>query len=115
MKTRRLCFACDLKDDDLLIDQYKKYHSKDHIWPEIKQSIRDAGVEEMQIFLIKNRLFMIMEVNENYNPEKKKEMDLNNLRVQEWENLMMTFQQLLPWSNSGDKWMPMEQIFSLAD
>ena len=112
MKSRRICLACDLKPDDELITQYIEYHKTENTWPEINQSIRDACIDDMEIYLIGNRLFMIMEVNEHFDPVKKEKMDADNLKVQEWEDLMMNFQQLIPWSN-GEKWVEMKKIFKL--
>jgi len=68
----------------------------------------------MQIYLIGNRLFMIMEVNEKFDPQQKAAMDAANPKVQEWEDLMMQFQQLIPWSKDGEKWVEMEKIFQLT-
>ena len=61
---KRYCFALDLVDDAKLISEYKKYHEK--IWPEITQSIETAGIENLDIYLAGNRLFMIMEVNDTF-------------------------------------------------
>ena len=35
--------------------------------------------------------------------------------VQQWEILMWTFQQSLPWAAPGQKWVPMEKIFDLTE
>ena len=67
----------------------------------------------MQIFLTGNRMFMIMEVDDTFDPIKKAEMDANNPKVQEWEQLMWDFQQELPWAAKGEKWIALEKIFSL--
>ena len=40
-------------------------------------------------------------------------MDADNPKVQEWERLMWNFQKELPWAKNGEKWMPMENIFTL--
>lgn len=112
MKTRRICLACDLKPDHQLIAQYIEHHKPENLWPEINQSIRDGGIDDMEIYLLGNRLFMIMEVNEHFDPEVKQKMDAENPKVQEWENLMMKFQQLVPWSK-GEKWVEMKKIFKL--
>ena len=112
--TQRYCLACDLKEDPELINAYKAYHAAGQAWPEITESITSAGIEDMQIYLIGNRLFMIMEVNERFDAQRKAAMDANNPKVQEWENLMMKFQQLLPWAKEGEKWMRMEKIFQLG-
>ena len=115
MITKRYCLACDLKDDSALIEAYKKHHSKGNIWPEITQSIQEAGILDMQIFLTGNRMFMIMEVDETFDFDRKAEMDANNPRVQEWEQLMWNFQQKLPSAASDEKWVLMEKIFQLRE
>lgn len=114
MQNKRQCFACDLKDNPDLIKLYKEYHAPGNAWPEITKSIRDAGITDMEIYLVGNRLFMIMEIDETYNAARKAAMDAANPKVQEWEQLMWDFQQALPWSNPDEKWIGMEQIFKLA-
>lgn len=108
---RRYCLALDLKDDPQLIAEYKRYHQK--IWPEITESIRQSGIEDLEIYLIGTRLFMIMEVNENFSFVAKGEADRNNPKVQEWEQLMWRFQRPLPQAKPGEKWLLMERIFKL--
>ena len=107
----RYCFALDLKDDPALITEYKKYHEK--IWPGITESIQSAGIENLDIYLTGNRLFMIMDVNESFSFEKKTTMDLENPIVQEWENLMWKYQQKLPWAKADEKWILMDKIYQL--
>lgn len=109
--TRRYCLTLDLKDDPALIAEYKKYH--ENVWPEIAQSIRDSGIEDMEIYLLGTRMFMIMEVNESFSFEKKARADSANPKVQEWEQLMWKFQQALPQAKPGEKWLPMQRIFEL--
>ncbi len=108
---KRFCFALDLVDDKKLIETYKKYHEK--IWSEITASIKDAGIGDLEIYLVANRLFMIMEVNDNFSFERKAKMDKENPKVQEWETLMWKYQQKLPFAKKGEKWILMEKIFEL--
>jgi L-rhamnose mutarotase len=108
---RRFCLTLDLKDDRALIAEYKRYHES--IWPEITQSIRDSGIEDMEIYLLGTRMFMIMEVNERFSFETKAKADRQNPKVQEWEELMWKFQQALPEAKPGEKWLRMERIFKL--
>lgn len=108
---KRYCFALDLVDDSKLIAEYKKCHEK--IWPEITKSIIDSGIEELEIYCVANRLFMIMEVNDSFSFEKKSKMDTNNPKVQEWETLMWNYQQALPTAKVGEKWLLMEKIYQL--
>jgi L-rhamnose mutarotase len=109
--SRRFSLTLDLKNDPQLIAQYRRYHEK--IWPEITASIRQAGILDMEIYLLGTRMFMIMDVTEEFSFEKKAEMDRQNPKVQEWEQLMWNFQQALPQSRPGDKWQLMDQIFKL--
>jgi L-rhamnose mutarotase len=113
MTSKKLCYACDLVNNPELIEEYKNYHSKSSTWPEITKSIRDSGILDMEIYILSNRLFMIMEVDETFSPERKQKMDNENPKVQEWENLMWKFQQAPPTAKKGEKWLPMEQIFKL--
>lgn len=108
---KRYALALDLKDNAELIAEYKEYHEK--IWPEIEASIKDAGIESMQIYLLGNRLFMIIEAHETFSFEQKAKMDENNPKVQEWEALMWNYQQALPMAKPGEKWVLMEKIFEI--
>lgn len=108
---KRYCFTLDLIDDNELITAYKQYHER--IWPEISASIKSAGILDMEIYLFGNRLFMVMDVNEDFSFERKAAADLENAKVQEWETLMWNYQKALPQSKPGEKWLLMEQIFKL--
>lgn len=112
---KRYCFALDLKQDPDLIKEYKAYHAPGAVWPEIAQSIRDAGIVDMEIYLTGNRMFMIMEVEDAFDLDRKAAMDAANPKVQEWEELMWKFQQALPWARDGEKWIPMEPVFALRE
>lgn len=109
--TRRYCLALDLKDDPDLIAEYERHH--ENVWPEITRSIRDAGIEDMEIYRVGNRLFMVMEVSEDFSFEAKAAADRADPRVQEWEALMWKYQRPLPIAKSGEKWLLMERIFKL--
>ena len=111
MNRRRYCLTLDLKDDLQLIAEYKHYHEK--IWPEITLSIKDAGIEDMEIYLLGTRMFMVMEVNEQFSFEAKARADRENPKVCEWEELMWKFQEVLPGAKPGEKWLLMETIFKL--
>jgi L-rhamnose mutarotase len=110
---KRYCLALDLKDDPQLIAEYEYWHRAENGWPEVKKSILDAGIMEMQIYRTGNRLMMIMETNDQFNVTAKTAADAANPKVQEWEQLMWKFQQPLPWAKEGEKWVMMEQIFQL--
>ena len=108
---RRYCLALDLQDDPQLIAEYRRHH--EHVWPEVTRSIRESGIEDMEIYLLGTRLFMIMEVSERFSFDAKAGADRDNPKVQEWERLMWKFQRPLPQAKPGEKWIPMERIFKL--
>ncbi len=107
----RYCLALDLVEDDALIAAYEEWHKK--VWPEIIESITSSGIEQMQIYRVGNRLFMIMEVNDQFSFDAKGKADATNPKVQEWEKLMWDFQKPLPFAKPGEKWILMDQIFDM--
>ncbi len=109
---KRYCLTLDLKRDPELIAEYKRYH--EHIWPEVKASLHNAGILEMEIYLLQQRMFMIMEVSDAFSFDAKNNADEKNEKVQEWEHLMSNFQQTLPQTKPGEKWLLMENIFQLS-
>ena len=109
---QRHCLTLDLKNDPASIAEYKRYH--EHVWPEVKSSLYDAGILDMEIYLLGTRMFMILEVEDTFSFAAKAKADRENPRVQEWEQLMAGFQQELPQARPGEKWLPMEKVFHLT-
>jgi L-rhamnose mutarotase len=108
---KRYCFALDLKDDPELIAAYEAHHEA--VWPEIIESIKNSGIDQLEIYRVSNRLFMIMEANDTFRLERKALLDIASVKVQQWELLMWKYQQKLPFAKPGEKWMLMERIFTL--
>lgn len=111
MSNKRYALALDLVDDPTMIAEYEDHHRR--VSTEIKKSITDAGITVMDIYRFGNRLFMIMEVDDTFSFERKDQMDAENPAVQVWEQLMWKYQQSIPGSKPGEKWVMMEQIFEL--
>lgn len=110
---KRYCLAVDLIDDPESIEEYEHWHRPENRRPEIMKSITEAGITNMEIYRIGNRLFMIMETDEAFSFERKAAMDAANDKVQEWEQFVWKFQQQLPWAKQGEKWVLMDKIFEL--
>ena len=109
---QRYCLALDLKPDPSLIAEYEAHHRA--VWPEIQQSIRDAGILRLEIYRMEQRLFMILEADDSFSFENKARADAENPKVQEWEALMWHYQQALPSAKPGEKWLLMDKIFELS-
>lgn len=107
----RYCLALDLQSDPALIAEYENWHRE--VWPEIKASILDGGITQMEIYRLENRLFMIMETGPAFSFEKKAAMDAANPAVEKWEQLMWKYQVAIPGGHPGEKWRLMEKIFEL--
>lgn len=113
MNAVRLYYALDLKDDPTLIAEYEHWHRPENIWSEIIDSIRVAGIRDLEIFRAGNRLVMMIDAPEDFSPDAKAAADAADPRVQAWEALMWKFQQPLPFARPGEKWVAMRRMFSL--
>ena len=109
----RYCLTLDLKPDPEIIAAYEAHHQV--VWPEVLASIEEAGILRMEIYRYANRLFMMMEVAPHFSFEKKAAADAANQKVQDWETLMWKYQQGLPGSKPGEKWVLMKKIFDLNE
>jgi len=109
----RLYFALDLNDNSELIAEYERWHQPDQIWPDILESLRTSGIEDAEIFRAHNRLVLILDVAEDFSMDEKAAADAVNERVIAWETMMWKYQRPLPWARPGEKWVPMQRIFSL--
>jgi Uncharacterized conserved protein len=108
---KRFCLALDLKDEPALIAEYEFHHR--NVWPEIEQSLRDAGITGLEIYRTGNRLFMLLETGDDFSFEQKNAADAVNPKVQEWEQLMWKYQQALPGAKLGEKWQLMGLVYRL--
>lgn len=108
---KKYVLALDLTDDPILIREYEKIH--ENVWPEIEATFPEAGITELEIYRFQARMVMIMTVDETFSFERKNTMDLNNPKVQEWEELMWKYQKAVPGAKPGEKWVLMDKIYEL--
>lgn len=111
--TKRYCQTLDLKDDPGLIAEYRKRHTENEAWPEILQGIRSVGILEMEIYILDNRLFMIVETPLDFDWDEAFERLAALPRQEEWETYMSVFQVARPGATSAEKWRMMERMFHL--
>jgi L-rhamnose mutarotase len=110
----RYVYALDLEDNPEAIREYEAWHRAERIWPQIVDSLRASGLDSLEIFRTGNRLVLIIDAPATFSPAAKAASDAADPVVQKWEALMWTFQRALPWAAPGQKWVPMEVIFSLT-
>lgn len=115
MPTKRYCQTLSLKNNPILIEEYRKIHSEEKAWPEIRAGIRAVGILEMEIYILGSQLFMIIETPLDL--DWKIAMDkLSNLpRQAEWEKYVSKFQDCPCLSSSAEKWKLMERMFYLYE
>ena len=115
---RRECFAVDLQDDPAVIERYRRCHRPGGPPAEVTRSLRDAGIAALDIYLIGNRLFMVIDFSAEYSAAAKAAADAANPHVLAWNAVMDELQQELPFpprdAVSG-RWRPLERIYSLAE
>jgi len=115
MNVKRYCQTMELKDDAELIRRYREAHDKEHFWDEIKAGIKAVGILEMEIYLLGNRLFMIVETPLDFNWDEAMARLATLPRQQEWEEHVAQFQQCAANATSDEKWKMMERVFYLYE
>ena len=110
---KRYCQTLDLKDNPQLIAEYRKRHNEAEHWAEIRKGIREVGILEMEIYILDNRLFMIVETPLNFDWDTAMQHLATLPRQAEWEEYMAVFQVCNPGASSAEKWKLMERMFYL--
>jgi len=110
---KRYCQTLDLRDEPDLIAQYRRLHSEEENWPEIREGIRKVGILEMEIYILGNRLFMIVETPLDFDWDAAMAELATLPRQAEWEAVVGRFQQCREGATSDEKWQMMERMFRL--
>lgn len=110
---KRYCQTLELVNDPALIEEYKFWHQNENRWTEIPQGIREVGILDMEIYILGNLLFMIVETPLDFDWDTAfgKLPTLN--RQAEWEEFVAKFQLKRSGATSSEKWKLMDRIFSL--
>jgi len=111
--TKRYCQYLTLNPNTL--EEYKFWHNKENIWKEIPEGIRKAGILNMELYLISNHAFMIIEAPLDFDWDEAFGRLATYERQAEWENFVARFQESGSGKRSEEKWQLMERIFCLTD
>ena len=112
---KRYCQTMQLKDDAELIRKYREAHDREHFWDEIKQGIKAVGILEMEIYILGNRLFMIVDAPLDFDWDEAMARLATLPRQQEWEDHVATFQDCADGATSDEKRQMMERMFHLYE
>jgi L-rhamnose mutarotase len=110
---KRYCKTLTLRDDPELIHAYREVHRPEKVWPEITRGMREVGILDMEIYLIGNRLFMIMDTLPDFDHEKAMSALADKPRQSEWEAYVSQFQNTSAKATAEEKWQLMERIYKM--
>jgi len=108
----RHVLTLNLRDDPAAIAAYREHHQR--VWPEVVDSLRRAGVKQMDIHLLGRQLVMIVELDDGL--DIRRVFSTHNAasgRVAEWERLMKSLQEPAADAAPGEWWAVMEPVFRL--
>ena len=111
--TKRFCQFLKLNQET--VDQYKYWHDRLNIWQEIPEGIRRAGIIDMEIYVINDTAFMILETPIDFNWDESFGKLAGYERQSEWEDFVSQFQITADGRRSDEKWELVERIFSLDE
>ncbi len=114
-RTKRYVQTLVLNSDEEAREQYIKYHSKEYNWKEIREGIKEVGILEMEIYILGNRLVMIVDAPEDFDWTNSMARLATLPRQAEWEAFVSQFQGCSPDATSDEKWQMMERMFYLYD
>lgn len=109
----RFVFTVNVKAEPGVVEMYRDHHR--NVWPEVEASLRHAGVERMDIYLLGRRLVMVVETRDglDYRTAFEKHASSSG-RVIEWERLMKSLQEPPAEARAGEWWALMEPVFHLG-
>ena len=110
--SRRHVLTVNLKVEPGVVETYARHHRA--VWPEVQASLRRAGVERMDIYLLGHRLVMVVETDDSIDYRTAFAAHASSSsRVAEWERLMKSLQDRPAEAGAGEWWAAMEPVFHL--
>ena len=100
----------EISDDPQLMAQYRKWHSEEYHWKEIRDGIREVGILEMELYMLGNRLVMIVDAPADFDWERAMARLATLPRQAEWEAFVSKFQGCAADARRDEKWQPMERM-----
>ncbi|MEN7547999.1 L-rhamnose mutarotase [Rapidithrix thailandica] len=109
-RLKEYVFTVNLVDDETKVREYLDYHRQ--VWPEVEESFRKAGYEQIRIYHFARSLCMIIAVREGVDlAEAGKISAAYHKKVKAWNALMDGYQEGVPGTLAGQTWVEMEEIY----
>jgi L-rhamnose mutarotase len=109
-QTKRYCQYLQLNPET--VEEYTYWHK--NIWKEIPEGIRKVGILNMEIYLVEDKSFMIIDTPLDFDWDEAFGRLATLERQAEWEDFVSKFQESEPGKHSEEKWQLMERVFSLC-
>ena len=114
-KVKRYVQFLEITDDPELMAQYRYWLSEEHHWQEIREGIRAVGILEMELYMLGNKLVMIVDAPADFNWQEAMNRLSTLPRQAEWEAFVARFQGCSADSRIDEKWQMAERIFHLYE
>ena len=111
---KRYCKTLRLQADAALLASYRQLHAPGAAWPEITQGMREVGILDMEIYLLDDQAFMIMDTVPEFDHDQAMQELATKPRQAEWEALVAPFQQTTTTATAAEKWRLLERIYKLG-
>ncbi|MDE6545799.1 MAG: L-rhamnose mutarotase [Candidatus Amulumruptor sp.] len=112
---KRYCQFLEIEDNPKLIELYRMMHSRAEAWPEVLAGIREAGILEMELYIVGNKVVMIVDTPIDFDWDSAMARLASMPRQAEWEAAVAALQGCSPDATSDQKWTMMERMFHLYD
>ena len=114
-KTKRYVQTLELRDNPDMTNEYRKWHSEEYHWKEIRDGIKAVGILEMEIYILGTRLVMIVDTPEDFDWQTAMDKLATLPRQAEWEAFVARLQGCRADARSDEKWQMMERMFYLYE
>ena len=112
-KTRRIVRIMDLNNEADLLAAYDEAHRPGNTPRAVLEAQRRHGIAEMEIYRAGDRLIMIMEVTDSYNPAALDTDSARSVEITSWHQRMALLQKApLP---DGVAWPEARRVFRQSE
>ena len=94
-KLKRYVQFLEISEDPELVAQYRKWHSEEYSWKEVRDGIREVGILEMEIYILGSKLVMIVDTPLDFEWEEAMARLASLPRQAEWEAFVSKFKAAL--------------------